>query len=140
MASAIALLPSRSSRFYLRSSNAPAPDFFPGGFSPHPTIVKLCRFRSGVRGGIAERIWPAWREQGTWFDEPTVLSLFPPAGDYATAGGYALRESVPEIQDASRAEAERTGDPDPPFTGEWATVRISDAVLEQVVRATRLRR
>ena len=81
---------------------------------------------------IAERIWPAWREQADRFDEPALLMLFSPAGDHATAA-EALRESVLEVQDAYRAEAERAGDPEPPFTGEWDWVRVSDGVLVQVV-------
>jgi hypothetical protein len=80
---------------------------------------------------IADRIWPAWREQADRFEEPVLLVLFSPAGDHATAAG-ALRDSVLEVQDAYRAEAERAGDPDPPFTGEWAWVRVSDGVLVQV--------
>jgi hypothetical protein len=81
---------------------------------------------------IAERIWPAWRQQAEQWDEPVLLLLFSPAGDHREAA-RAVRESVLEVQDAYQAEAERSGDPDPAFTGEWNWVRVSDGVLVKVV-------
>jgi hypothetical protein len=81
---------------------------------------------------IAERVWPAWREQASHWDEPSLLLLFSPAGDHDNAVAV-MRESVLEVQDAFEADAERSGVPDPPFTGEWNWVAVPDGVLVQVV-------
>lgn len=81
---------------------------------------------------IAERIWPAWREQAEKWDEPSLHLLFAPTGDHGEAAA-ALRASVLEVQDAFDSEAEGAGDDDPPFTGEWNWVRVPDGVLVQVV-------
>jgi hypothetical protein len=81
---------------------------------------------------IAERIWPAWRQQAKQWDEPALMLLLSTAGDHGEAA-RAVSESVLEVQDAHRVEAERSGDPDPPFAGEWDWVRVPDGVLVQVV-------
>jgi hypothetical protein len=81
---------------------------------------------------IADRVWPAWREQAEQFDEPALLLLFSPAGDHGEAA-RALGESVLEVQAAYQAERERTGDPEASFAGEWGWVRVADGVLVQVV-------
>src|SRR5215218_4645807 len=81
---------------------------------------------------IADRVWPAWREQAEQFDEPALLLLFSPAGDHGEAA-RALGESVLEAQAAYQAERERTGDPEASFAGEWGWVRVADGVLVQVV-------
>jgi hypothetical protein len=81
---------------------------------------------------IAELVWPAWREQAERWDEPSLLLLFSTTGDHGDAA-RAVRESVLEVQDAFEAKAETSGDPDPPFVGEWDWVRVSDGVLVHVV-------
>jgi hypothetical protein len=81
---------------------------------------------------IAERVWPAWREQAEQWDEPSLLLLFSTTGDQGDAA-RAVRESVLEVQDAFEAKAETSGDADPPFVGEWDWVRVSDGVLVHVV-------
>jgi hypothetical protein len=81
---------------------------------------------------IAERIGPAWREQAEQWDEPSLLLVFSSTGDHGEAA-RAVRESVLEVQDAFEAKAEASGDPDPPFVGEWDWARVSDGVLVQVV-------
>jgi hypothetical protein len=86
---------------------------------------------------IAERVWAAWREQLGQWDEPSLLLLLAPVGDHGDAA-RALRESVLEVQAAYRAEAERAPEPDPPWTGEWDWVRVSDGVLVQVVECEAL--
>jgi hypothetical protein len=86
----------------------------------------------GTMVRIAERIWPAWRAQAEQWDEPALLLLLSPAGNHAEAA-RAVRDSVLEIQDAYRAEAERSDDLDPPSAGEWDWVSVSDGVLVNVV-------
>jgi hypothetical protein len=81
---------------------------------------------------IAERIWSAWRHEAEQHDEPALMLFLSPAGDHGEAA-RALSESVLEVQDAHRAEAERSGDTDPPFSGEWDWVHVPDGVLVQVV-------
>jgi hypothetical protein len=80
---------------------------------------------------IAERIWPAWRERSAEEAEWQLLLLFVPAADGAGAE-RALLESVREIAEAFEAEAARSGDPDPPFVGEWSTARIPAGVAVHV--------
>jgi hypothetical protein len=86
---------------------------------------------------IAEPVWAAWREQIAHWDEPALLLLLTAVADHGDAA-RALRESVLEVQDAHRAEAERAGEPDPPSAGEWDWVRVSEGVLVQVVECEAL--
>lgn len=85
---------------------------------------------SGVR--IAKRVWPAWRRLAEQHDEPALLLLLSPTGD-DRAAERALRESVLEVHAAYAAEAERSGDREPPWCGEWDWVRFSEGVLMEVV-------
>jgi hypothetical protein len=86
---------------------------------------------------IADPIWAAWREQVERGHEPVVLMLLSPAGD-SGAAVHALREAVLEVQDAYEAEAQRSGDADPPFPGEWNWVAVPDGVLVQVAECDAL--
>jgi hypothetical protein len=82
---------------------------------------------------IAERVWTAWREQAEQFDEPSLLLLFSPAGGGDSDARHAVREAVLEVQDALEAKAATSGNPDPPFVGEWDWVPVTEGVLVQVV-------
>lgn len=90
-----------------------------------------------MKARIAERIWPAWREQVEKWDEPSLLLLFSPAGDPAEAAA-AVRASVLEVQDAFDEASESSGAPDPPFVGEWDWVRVSEGVLVHVMECDML--
>jgi hypothetical protein len=81
---------------------------------------------------IAERVWPAWREQAEQWDEPSLLLMFSPTGDHGEAA-RAFRESLLEVQDAFEASAEASAHADPPFVGEWDWLRVRDGVLVRVV-------
>jgi len=80
---------------------------------------------------IADPIWAEWRGQAEARHEPTVLMLLSAAGD-TDAAASALRESVLEVQAAYEAEAESSGEAEPPFPGEWSWVPVPDGVLVQV--------
>jgi hypothetical protein len=86
---------------------------------------------------IAERVWPAWREQAERWDEPSLLLVFSPTGDNGEAAS-AFRESLLEVQDAFEANAETSAHADPPFVGEWDWLRVSDGVLVKVVECDAL--
>ncbi len=86
----------------------------------------------GTMVRIAEPIWAAWREQAEQWDEPSLLLVLSAAGDTGAAVN-ALRESVLEVQDDYEAEGQKSGDPEPPFVGEWNWVRVPDGVLVQIV-------
>lgn len=90
-----------------------------------------------MKARIAERVWPAWREQVEKWDEPSLLLLFSPVGDPGEAA-VAVRASVLEVQAAFDEAAERSGAPDPPFVGEWDWVRVSEGVLVHVVECDML--
>jgi hypothetical protein len=85
---------------------------------------------------IAEEIWEQWGPLAQ-DDEPVMLLRFAPAGDHGLAA-RAVRESVLEVTDAFQAEIDRSGDPNPPFVGEWDWLRVSDGVLVKVIECDRM--
>lgn len=83
---------------------------------------------------IAERIWPAWRARAEEYHEWQLQLLFSPTAD----GGHtedALLESLREVAESLEAEAERSGDPDPPLLGEWSTARVPGGVVVHVTES-----
>jgi hypothetical protein len=80
---------------------------------------------------VADEVWREW-ESERLNDEPFVTLRFEPEGD-VVAAGHAVRECLREVTDAFDARLQAAGDQ--LYVGEWAWLRVSDAVLVNAIES-----